>query len=38
MQKKYLLCNSSYFAVLGSFWGQSYQLVTTFAILQKKAR
>ena len=24
--------------ILGSFWGQSYQLVTTFAIMQKKAR
>ena len=28
----------SHFAVLGSFWGQSYQLVTTFSIRQKKAR
>jgi hypothetical protein len=25
-------------AVILPFWGQSYQLVTTFAILQKKAR
>ena len=28
----------SRFAVLGSFWGQSYQIVTIFAIKQKKAR
>ncbi len=35
---KFQSSGRSHFAVLGSFWGQSYQLVTTFSMMQKKAR